>query len=264
MAKLKGPLAFTGKLQGLSAFTREGTNGVILRPRYGPSKTDIETKPAFANTRKNNKEFGGRSTASKCIRDGYHTLKPISDATNLSRLNKLLKTIQEMDTLNEYGKRSVALSLKGELLEGFPLNQFHPFESVLQNPVEYSMSRDKLMAVVTLPALLPGVNFIPPTSHPYFRIAATLNIVPDFYYHQVKYRPKVSYESIHPQLVNSEWMAAHTRTEAVTLQLNMPVPPPNEEFSLVLTLGIEMGTATSTTHIQTVKYAGSGKILAVR
>jgi hypothetical protein len=47
------------------------------------------------------------------------------------------------------------------------------------------------------------------------------------------------------------------------MDLQMPAAPPNEEFSLVLTIGIQMGTAQSTSVIQGLKYAGGGKILAV-
>jgi hypothetical protein len=263
MAKLTGPLSFTGKLQGISAHKRTGTDAIIIKPRYGPSKNDINTKPSYANTRRVNKEFGGRSTASKWIRDGYHALKKILDPDNLGRLNALLQAIQQMDKNSEYGKRSVALSLSRGLLAGFNLNKWHPFESTLQNPVEATISRETLKAIVTIPALLPGVNFLPPGKHPFFRIVATLNIVPDLYYHEPKYRPGVSYEGMHPQVIKTEWLAVNAGSEVISLELQLPGSPPNEEFSLVLTLGLEMGTPHSTGLIQAVKYAGCGKILAV-
>lgn len=263
MAKLKGPLAFTGKLQGFSAYTRIGTEGVILRHGAGPSKHDIATKPSFANTRRNNKEFGGRSTASKWIRDGHHPLKPVSDVTDLARLNALLKPVQEMDTQSEYGKRSVALSLNRALLEGFPLNEKHPFESVVRNPVDIDLSREALKAIVTLPALLSSVNFYPPTRHPFFRAIATLSIVPDLVYGEQKYRPAGNYDGFRPEVVKTAWMAVKAGCEAITMELQMPVAPPDDQFSLVLAIGIEMGTALNTALIQGVKYAGSGKILAV-
>ncbi|HJW17075.1 MAG TPA: hypothetical protein VJ499_08140 [Flavisolibacter sp.] len=263
MAKLKGPLAFTGKLQGFSAYTRIGTEGVILRQSTGPSKHDIETKPSFANTRRNNKEFGGRSTASKLIRDGHHPLKPVSDLTDLARLNALLKPIQEMDTQSEYGKRSVALSLNRQLLEGFPLNEKHPFESVVRNPVDIDLSREELKAIVTLPALLSSVNFYPPTRHPFFRVIATLSIVPDLVYNEKKYRPLENYDSFRPEAVMTAWMAVTAGSESISMELQMPVAPPDDQFSLVLAIGIEMGTAQSTALIKGVKYAGTGKIAKV-
>jgi hypothetical protein len=68
---------------------------------------------------------------------------------------------------------------------------------------------------------------------------------------------------MHPQVAKTEWMAASAGSEAISLELQLPGAPPNEEFSLVLTIGLEMGTPQSTGLIQAVKYAGCGKILAV-
>jgi hypothetical protein len=263
MAKLTGPIKFTGKLDGISAHKRIGSEGIILRPRYGPSKKDIDTKPSYANTKRENYEFGGRSTAAKWIHDGYLALKPVSDGYNLSRLNALLKPIQDMDTQSKYGKRSVALSYWRELLEGFQLSKWYSFESVLRSPIDCSLSREQLMATVLVPSLLPSVNFVPPTEHAFFRVVATLNIVPDLYFNEIKYRPGGNYDAFRPEVVKTEWMAVESGTEAIILKLQMPEAPPDEEFSLVLTLGIEMGTAKSKVLIQGVKYAGCGKILTV-
>jgi hypothetical protein len=264
MARLTGPLAFTGKLDGISAFKRKGSNRVILRPRYGPSKKDVDTKPSYDNTRRVNKEFGGRSTAAKWIRDGYHPLKPIADSDNLSNLNALLLPIQQLDTETEYGKRSVILSLNRGLLEGFNLNKWHPFESVIQNPVDCTVLREELKALISVPALIKGVNFIPPTAHPFFRVVAALSIVPDLYYHQVRYRPIGNYEGFRPGVVKTAWKAVNTHSEGINLELTLPATPPNDHFSLVLSLGIEMGTAKSLSLIEGIKYAGCGKIMAVR
>lgn len=263
MAQLTGPLAFTGKLQGISAFKRKGSDRVILRPRYGPNKKDVDTKPSYANTRRVNREFGGRSTTAKWIRDGYHPLKPIADSDNLPNLNALLCPIQLMDTENEYGKRSVRLSLNRSLLEGFNLNKWHLFESVVQNPVDCTISRPELKAMVTVPALLQGVNFIPPTAHPFYRLVAALSIVPDLYLQQDKYRPIGDYDGFRPAVVRTDWKAVNASSEATTLELAIPTLPPNDHFSLVLTIGIEMGTAKSLSIIEGVKYAGCGKIMAV-
>lgn len=263
MARLTGPLNFTGKLQDLSAHKRVGTKGTIIRPRYGPSKNNVDTKPSYANTRRINTEFGGRSTTAQWIRNGFYPMKPFFDDRVLGRLNAVLKHIQLLDTQTVYGKRSVALSLGRKLLEGFAINSWHPFESVVSNPVECKHYRDELRATISLPGLLHGVNFHPPTAHPYFRVMATLSIIPDMHYHEIRYRPKGNYEAFRSQLVQTEWMAVKSGSESLNLEVQMPQAPPGTEFSLVLTLGIQMGTAKSNTIMEGIKYAGSGKILAV-
>jgi len=263
MARLVGPLAFTGKLDGISAQKRKGSKGIIIKPRYGPSSHDIDTKPAYANTKRENKEFGGRSTTAKWINEGYLPLHGICDPHNLGYLNAILKPIQEMDTESAYGQRNVYLTRGGMLLEGFQLNKEHPFESVLRTPVECSIQRNELKAMITLPAFLPGVNFYPPTTLPYFRVVATLSVTPDLYFHEFKYRPKSDYLAFRPEIIKTEWMATQSETDIINLELKMVQLPPDDQFILVLTLGIEMGQAKSKLLIKTVKYAGCGKILKV-
>jgi hypothetical protein len=263
MARLVGPLAFTGKLDGISAQKRKGSKGIIIKPRYGPSSHDIDTKPAYANTKRENKEFGGRSTTAKWIKQGYFPLHSISDPDNLGNLNAILKYIQEMDTESAYGKRNVYLTRGGMLLEGFQLNKEHPFESVLRSPVECSIIRSELKAMITLPVLLPGVNFHTPATLPFYRIVATLSVIPDMYFHECKYRPKTDYQAICPGIVKTEWMATQSEAEMMDLELTMSQLPPDDQFILVLTLGIEMGQAKSKLLIKAVKYAGCGKIFKV-
>jgi hypothetical protein len=54
-------------------------------------KRMIKSKPSFDLTRRNNKEFGGRSTASKCIRRVLHPLKPLSVYNISGPLNSTLR-----------------------------------------------------------------------------------------------------------------------------------------------------------------------------
>ena len=263
MARLTGPISFTGKLQNLSARKRKGSKHIILQTRYGPSKHDIDTKPSYANTKRENKEFGGRSTASKWIRDGYYALRGILDPKNLNNLNALLMPIQLLDRVSAYGKRSVALSSARGLLEGFNINEWHPFDSVITNPIEAAITKEEFKASLTIPALLPQVNFFAPTQHPFFRIVACLSLVPDLYCNEPKYRPMEGYEHVHPAVVKTQWMAVQAGSEVINLELSMPQLPPGDHYSLVLTIGMEQGTAKSNTLIKGVKYAGAGKILKV-
>jgi hypothetical protein len=131
MAKQESGLRFTGSLHNISAYKRRDMDTIIIRSKGGPSKKMIKSHPSFELTRKNNKEFGGRSTASKWIRRVLHPLKPPSDYNISGPLNSTLKPIQQMDTVSELGKRNIGLSKNPCLPEGFQLNRRNPFESVL-------------------------------------------------------------------------------------------------------------------------------------
>ena len=113
MATQEPGLGFTGSLHNISACKKRDMDTVIIRSKGGPSKKMIKSHPSFDLTRKNNKEFGGRSTASKWIRRVLHPLKPLSDYNISAPLNSALKSIQEMDiVVSGLGKRNIGLSKK--------------------------------------------------------------------------------------------------------------------------------------------------------
>src|SRR3979490_2115183 len=103
MAKLEPGFGFLGGMSNVSAYKRKDMEGIILRRKGGPSKKKIKTHESFVVTRKNNEEFGGRSSASKWIRRTLLPLKPLSDYNIAGPINALLKPIQEMDSLSEFG-----------------------------------------------------------------------------------------------------------------------------------------------------------------
>ena len=118
MAKLHGPLNFTGKLDEISAYKRKDCEGIILRMGWGPSKEDIQTKDNYENTRRNNAEFGGRSTTGKYIKKLFDPLKTVLDYNISPVLNGLLKPVQNEDRESHWGQRNVLISRKPFLLEG--------------------------------------------------------------------------------------------------------------------------------------------------
>ena len=70
MAKLTGNLGFTDTLGNISAYKSRNSEGTIVRTKGGPSGKKVKHDPAFENTRRNNHEFGGASSAAKALRDG--------------------------------------------------------------------------------------------------------------------------------------------------------------------------------------------------
>jgi hypothetical protein len=175
----------------LSMYTMKGCDKVILRRKGGASRERIKTEPNFENTRRVNAEFGGRATCSKWIRRMLHPLKFIADYNITGPLNALLKPIQELDTISNYGERSVAFSANPHLLEGFNLNKRSSFDTIVHNPVRYTLSKRKGHASVTIPAVLPGHNFSAPGNFATYRFIALLGIIPDLFLRQMDIGQKV-------------------------------------------------------------------------
>jgi hypothetical protein len=261
MAKLNGPLDFEGKIGGISAYKMEGVDRTILRKPGGPSKEDIKTKPSCENIRRINYEFGGRSTAGKFVRRCFKPLMSVSDFNPAPPVNSLMHKIQPLDTVSEYGKRSVLISKALYLLEGFNINKRNPFDTVVRHPPLAIIDRASLSASVEFPAMVPNVNFFPPGSHSYYRIAAVLGIVPDLFFKLEAYAPEGEF-SFYPQKTVSYWLIVKAGSAPLQLELELPEAPAFDSYSLVLSVGIEMGTAGLGGSIETINHTGCGKILA--
>ncbi len=260
MAKLNGPFDFEGKIGGISAFKMKGVKKTIIRQPGGPSREAIKTLPSCELVRRNNYEFGGRSTAGKYVRRSFQPLMPVSDFNPAPSICSLMHKIQALDTVSEYGQRSVLISKALYLLEGFNLNQRNPFDAVVRHAPGAVIDRQGLTASVQFPEMVPGLNFFPPGPHSYFRIAAVLGMVPDLFFKREAYAPEGEF-SFHPQKVVSEWQIVKMGSAPLQLDLELSVVPAFDSYSLLLSVGIEMGVAADAGSIQSIKHTGCGKIL---
>lgn len=265
MAKLRAAFPFIGTVGNFTYYKRRDIDEIIVRQKGGASKERIKKDKAFVNTRKVNAEFGGRSAASKRIISMLFPMKAVADHSFSGELNSLLRPVQQMDMENDWGKRSVKLSANPALLSGFSLNKRNPFDSIVRNPVSFELDRDNLAAAINLPALLPGINFFVPGKYPVFGFQATLGIVPDLFYdHNTrKYKPAGDYETLFPQTVNTDWWPVVKGSAATRLELNCPAAPPNQSFTLMLSLGIRFGTTGAANQVDQLKYAGAARIIAL-
>lgn len=263
MAKLDASFLFTGPIGNLSAYKMKGVDGIILRKKGGASKSKIKRSADFKNTRKVNKEFGGRATAGKWIRSVLDDQRPVADYNISGPINALMRPIQQLDTTGVFGKRHVLLSKNPSVLDGFSLNRKIPLDSVIRSPLLFSISRDTLSAHIDIPALMPGVNFYTKEKSPVYRLVASLGIVPDLFYIKQQYTPSGNkYKQHDVTSVTTAWYPVVKGSPASTLDIQHTRIPANQSFSLLLAIGIRFGTIIDTNTIWPVKYAGSAKILA--
>jgi hypothetical protein len=256
------PFTFLGPIGNISVYKRRDLDKVIVRYKGGPSKRQIKESEKFEKTRRINAEFGGRSIASSWIMFAMWLQKPLADFNIAGPLNSLLRPVQELDTENEKGKRTVLLSRQPSLLEGFDLNRKRPFASIVRNPLRYTLSRAPLQATIDIPALLPGINLQTPGNYPMYSFIAILGVVPDCHFTPQGYQPSQFEQGVYPKEVYSDWYPVLNGSAATTLEINIGNTPPWDAFTLILSIGIRFGTIGADGNIQQVKYAGSAKILA--
>src|SRR5579862_1387448 len=129
MAQLESEFEFTGSLGNLSAYKMRGVDRIVIRTKGGASRDKILKSPEFELTRRNISEFSGCSTAGRWVRYALYSQRALADYNISGPLNALMKSMQLLDKVSEWGKRSILLSKNPTLLEGFSLNRYVTFES---------------------------------------------------------------------------------------------------------------------------------------
>jgi hypothetical protein len=261
MAKLEGNIQITGSLDNLSFYKMRGSDKIIVRRKGGPSSMQVRQDPNFENTRRNNREFGGRAAATAYIKQVLNPLRFLADYNITGPLNALLKPIQKMDTTNHWGQRDIIISKNARLLQGFSINRRYQFDSILRTPVLYSLEQQQV--IIDIPELLPGLNFISPGNYPWYKFVATAGLIPDVYYRDAPwgYQPKGDY-NYGPSTDHTDWLPLNARAGATTLTIDgLPEVKP-EDHSILIAIGISFGTMQGT-EIRPVKYVGAGKIIGM-
>ena len=267
MAKLSGTFDFIGPIGNVSAYKMRGVEGIILRRKGGASKEKVKNSPGMEGTRNGNTEFGGRAKAGQWIRLMLHEQLLMAGYNVTGAINALMTPIQKLDTVHPHGRRDVVISKNPWLLEGFSLNKEKGFDSFVRNPLTWSVSRDALSARVELPALIPGINLLAADKFPMYSIVASLAIVPDFFYTELGFLPSSRYYNpINVGIkstVDSGWYPTLQGSPAMPLELKLGATPPDQCFSLMLSIGIRFGAMINANTVQLVKHEGAAKILGM-
>lgn len=264
MGKLNPGFDFTGSIGNVTAYKMKGVDGIVVRSKGGASKEKIKNSPRFEGTRRQNDEFGGRATASGWIMRTLQQQKRVADHNIAGPLNALFKIIQDMDKTSVLGQRSIQFSKAPELLEGFSMNRIYSFDSTVRQAIKYDLDKDARTASLSFPSLVPGINFFPNTQEPMFKIQATLGLIPDLFHAKPTYNPSDKAYMHNELTVETEWYPVQTGTSGNTLELELKSVPPNDQFILVLSVGICFGTLTAINKVKQKKYAGAAKIIAVK
>ncbi|MES1218144.1 MAG: hypothetical protein ABUT20_21745 [Bacteroidota bacterium] len=265
MAKLKGSVLFTGTLGDLTAYKRNDSDVVYIRRKGGPTKKQIKTKDSFANTRRNNVEFGGRAKASWWMRRMLGPLTVLQDYNFTPALNQLARIVQVRDTVSGWGKRGILFSKYPKLFEGFNLNKRSPLDSILRSPIGFTVSKQTLAATVKIPELMPGINFFVYGNYPLFSITTVLGILPDLAYSSRGYKPVYNSDQ-YPVIAEKDtgWQPVLKGMKSEEISLQLPAEMPAGSFSLVLSAGIRFGTVTDLSNgVEQVKRTGAAKIICV-
>lgn len=266
MATIEGGLGdgLRGNLDGLSFYKMRGIQKTVVRKSSGHTKNRIKNDPNLRLFKKAGQEFAGRALMSKFLMRALTFHKPMADYNIAGPLTALMKPLQVLDPISRLGKRNILLSQHSHYIKGFSLNKFHLFDSVVRFPVTATVDRETLSAKIQFPELMPGINFAPPVDHPYYCLRVSLAVVPDIVYNQNRYTPShLNYPEVCAQYVDSEWYSLQEGSQALEMEITTDIIPPDNHFTLVLSVGILYGEPMTLDRITQVRHAGSAKILEV-
>lgn len=262
MAFLSGGPEFTGSIGSLSYYKMKGTDKIVVRKKGGASKKKIRTSPTFARTRENNAEFGGCANTVKSIRHALFPLNKLADYNFTPTLTSLAKSIQLLDKVGERGKRAVNFSQHRYLLEGFQLNRGIIFDSVVKYPLKGIIERETGSATIAIPHLYPQLNLEFPWKAPLYRFVIGFGLFTDSAFNGTNYKNDNLLSRA--ATIYTDWLPVQQAFEAQTFMLQLQnLRGIDDTKSMILSIGIQMGTPITNQFIQEVKYAGCAKILTV-
>jgi hypothetical protein len=264
MAILNDQYELKGSFGNLTAYRMKGVDKVVVRTKGGASKQKIKSAPSMAKTRENFTEFSGCAKMSKEIREAIEPIKHLADYNFTPQLTSLAKKIQLQDSSNERGKRNIQLADFKYLLEGFQLNKRYSFDTVFRHAPKVSLNRLLPSATIQIPALIPGVNFHNFWPQPLYRIICSIGLVNNLQFNSLGYQFPPPLAKVYCTAIFSNWLSIKDQqpSEEISIQLPSTIAL-NEQQSLVVGMGIEMGNPINNQTVEHVKYAGAGKIIAV-
>lgn len=256
---------FSGKFNGISIYELKGV-GLVARKSGGHSKEKQKRDDKLDLFCRAGTEFGGRSALAKQVKWALRLHKFCMDPNVAGRLNAVLKPVQVLDNISELGKRNIYLSAHKDYLKGFSLSKEQPFDTVVSLSPQCTIDRANLTATIKIPAMIPGVNFHTKDQSPHFCFIATLAAVPDVVWSSGRY-VSVFDSAQSPSYADADgrtgWFSLLGGSPAQEMILRSDDRPPNDNFTLVVTIGICYGVQQTVHEIAMKPYGGSGKILDV-
>jgi hypothetical protein len=245
----------------------KGVKQIILRKRGGPSAKRIRKDPKFKTVRLNGREFAARSKATAVFVRMLQSHKALADYNYCGAVASHMKVVQDLDTENDLGCRSILFSKHPDLWEGLSLNKKHAFDTQVSAPLVCTISRETLSARIAIPELVPDVNLLlPPGARSLFRIQAAFGLLPDFVYQdsRKRYVPSALKERIAPELTATAWMPCLSLSPATVLELKLPEIQVQGGFALMVSVGICFGVPLDLNgRVTQLKTGGAAKVLAV-
>jgi len=265
MARLKGPILFTGGLGNIRSIYNKKLKRYILSTKGGASKELIKNSPAFVRTRENMSEFTACGKWASQVRKGLLSISHLFFGYYFSEIVKLAKQIQLRDESHPKGSRSIESSKIPILLTTLNFNRSHSFNSVLSDSPMISFSEDKKKVTLSLSQFKSYLRIHWPNRFDSYRIALVIAQLSDFVYSETEAAfipviPDLEQLSI---ITYSEWLPNNSEPRDILLEALFPEPALQQPgTTVIVAMAIEISSSLLKPNDSYTSPQGTMKIVA--
>jgi hypothetical protein len=269
MAIIKPLFEMTGSVAGFSFYKRYGSDKLIMRTKGGAKKFTIRKSPKFKKLRAHFPEWAASVKMSRVLCSTMYSVKHLADFNVSATMNGLSKKMMAPDTVHPIGQRSILLSECRYMLDDFQLNKVHTFASILRVTPSWEIKRETMEAKVNIPYINTNLHLANPYNYPFFRIITILGIASDMVFdvENNKYAPTAEEMNSCADIQCTDWYSTNRVIESQELILQFEeyyYMPGRNDFSLILSIGVEFGKPDTNGQPLPVKHAGGARVLGVR
>lgn len=270
MAISKGIFKMSGAFGTASFYSLPGSDKMIIRSKGGPSKRRMKVGPEFEIVRKHQKEWKACVLFSQSLKYALGNVYRLADHNVSPVWNGLGKNIVKTDTKHVLGERSLLVSAYKSELRGFNLNRNYKLNALLGVQPDLNIDIEKLYACATFPAFSTSRELLNVRKLPYFRLIICMGIISDIHFvtdeSTPSYKPEYDWANGLSTSTSSEWISTNDNLPELKLEIQFDqkfIDAQRTNLSYLLSMGVEFGNVGFGGKIESVKYAGSGKILQV-
>lgn len=156
MARQSGLIKLKGTLDNVNFYKTK--DGNLARMKTSVDAKRIANDPAFERTRENGAEFGSSAASGKLLRDAVRPMSMnASDGRVTARITKAMTQIKNLDTVNDRGKRVVALGIQDPegiaKLKGLDFNKEALMGSILYKPYTVDPATGQIVITDLVPQM---------------------------------------------------------------------------------------------------------------
>jgi len=247
MARLKGPIKFTGRLGGLHSYYNKSIKSYVVVTNGGASKELIMNNPTFARTRENMNEFKACGMWASLLRKALASISHLYSGYYFSDIMSLSKKIQNMDDVNPKGFRAIESHRYPHGFFSIKFNRERPLERICSLRPVITLSDDKKRVTLKVEGLRPYSNIHWPNRYMSFRFSLVALQLADLVWNATdqKYAPSVKDLELLTATTLSDWMPGGVETIDFTLEASFAEPALQQPGTVVLVaLGLEVSPLT--------------------